>query len=127
MHTGFIHQICKIITPRNSHGNVSNCIFHQEIPANDPCKYFTEGNIRIGIGAAGDGNGGSKLSITKRCKSTGNCSKNIKKNHPGTTIVRGFADAAENTSTYYCCDAHSSEIFYSQYSLQMSRMAFGIA
>ena len=63
-------ETSKIIGPGNSHRDVADCIFHDQIPADDPGNEFAETRIGISIGAAADRDDRSKLGIAQGRKGT---------------------------------------------------------
>src|SRR5262245_39608299 len=63
-------QFLEITGPANSNSDVAYGIFNDEIPSNNPGDQFSQRCVRIRIGAAGDGNHGSKLSVAQSAKPT---------------------------------------------------------
>src|SRR5215470_1744252 len=56
-------------------GHVTDRIFEDEVPADDPGDDFAHGGIRIGVGAAGDRNHGGEFGIADRSEPAGNRDK----------------------------------------------------
>ena len=55
----------EVLAPSNGHRGCANRILKHQVPADDPGNKFTHGGIGIGVGAAGDGNHGSKFRIAE--------------------------------------------------------------
>src|SRR6185312_1188642 len=57
-------------------GHVADGVFQDEVPADDPGKNFAEGGVRVGVGAAGDGNHGGEFRIAQAGKGAGDGDQN---------------------------------------------------
>src|SRR5688500_5938755 len=100
----------KIITPGKSYVNVTDGIFHQQCPANDPGKQFAEGGIGISVCTACHRDAAGKLGIAKSGKGTGDAAKNKQYDHPGTAGIDSATQAAETSGTNDGSDAKESKV-----------------
>src|SRR5690606_37106037 len=65
-----VEQVIQVLAPRDGYGHGPECVLQYQGPSNDPCYKLAHGGVGIGIGASGDGNHGSKFSITQACERT---------------------------------------------------------
>src|SRR6202007_175246 len=54
-----------------AHGHVTNGVFENQVPANDPGDQFAHGGVGVGVGAAGNRNHGREFGVTQ-CGKTAN-------------------------------------------------------
>src|SRR5437588_11029088 len=89
------HQVA---APSGGDRSCSECIFDNQVPADDPGKEFAEGGIAIGIGGAGHGNNRGKLGVPKAGKDASGTSKNEGNNErsPGNRTVGGPGKAKDS-------------------------------
>jgi uncharacterized protein (DUF58 family) len=59
-------QRVEVSPPRDRHGDITNGVFENEGPPDDPCHDFTECGIRIRVGAAGLRNHGGEFGVAER-------------------------------------------------------------
>ena len=69
-------NVVKVSGPADSDCHAGDAIFQNQVPAGQPCQKFSQGRIRIGIGASGDRNHRGKLRITEGSKGAGDSREN---------------------------------------------------
>src|SRR5207237_2374295 len=64
-------KLDEIAGPTHRYCHVADRVFENQIPANDPCDYFTERGVAVRIGRTGTRNHRRELSVTKRRETAG--------------------------------------------------------
>src|SRR6185295_6895750 len=98
-------QGLEIVGPAYGNRNVSDRVFDDQIPANDPRHDFTERCVRVCVSRTGDRDHRGKLGIAKSSEAANDCG-NDKRDHQrrtGAWAVRiagsGSTDSCEDSST----------------------------
>ena len=95
-------QIGKITAPRESNINITDRIFHNQSPADNPGEYLPERNVSVSIGTSGNRNTGCEFCIAHCCESAGNCTNDVQNHNAGTTgktcVPNGTECSAANDS-----------------------------
>ena len=66
---GDAQKLAEVVRPRSRHRGAAHRVFQDQVPADDPGEQFAEGGVGIGVGAAGNRHGRSKLGIAQRRQS----------------------------------------------------------
>src|ERR1700730_14725278 len=72
MHTKPIQETYDVRGETDADGHVADGVFEDEIPADDPGDEFAHGGVRVGVGAAGDGDHGCELGVADRSEAANN-------------------------------------------------------
>ena len=63
-----LQQLDEVIGPAGRDGAGAHGVLQREIPSDNPGENFAKCRVGVGIGAAGEGNHGSKLSVAETCE-----------------------------------------------------------
>ena len=69
MHAEPVQKVDYVRGEAHADGHVRDCVFKDEIPANDPSHQLTHGRVGVGVGGAGDRDHGGEFGIAKAGKS----------------------------------------------------------
>ena len=81
MNTKGFEQTINVGGEADGDGHVGDGVFKNQVPTDNPGDQFAERRIRVGIGAAGNGNHGGQFCVTQACKSADNRDKKKRKSN----------------------------------------------
>src|SRR5690606_38451396 len=111
MQSSCFEQPSKIITPRNRQSDISDGIFHNQRPADNPCDNFAKCDIRIRISTSGNRHHRGKLGIGKSRKTARQPGKHKQKNNRRTTICTRLPYRTENACSNNGGNTEKYQIF----------------
>lgn len=104
-------QANQITRPADGHGNRTDRIFQNEIPADDPCNKLADRGVGVGIGTAGDRHGRRHLRIAKSGEGTRNAGQDKRQRDRRTGIGRRrMSRENENAGAHDAADTKRNEI-----------------
>src|SRR5437667_5447196 len=107
------NEFLKVRGPAVRDRGGSDCVFKDQIPADDPGEEFTEGRVRVRVSRAGDRHHRSKLCVTERGEYTSE-SRHHKREHQGGAgaIVRGYTRQDENARADNRADTEGRQLYW---------------
>ena len=125
-------QRLEILGPRNGHRNITDRVFKNQIPTDDPGDELAERGVGVGISGARDGNHRCKLGIAQRRKAAGDRHQHKRNDQrrAGAQMRaitrRRRPDQGENARPNNCADAEKGKMHRTQSPLQPLFRAFCI-
>ena len=114
-----VHQDAKVLAPRDAHRQCRHGIFQHQVPADNPRHQFAHRQVRIGVGAARDGNHRGKLGVAEAREGAGD-GREHKTQRDGRSGMGARHDArhAEQARADDDADAQCDEAPWAQHAAQ---------
>ena len=96
-----LKQSDEVAAPSRCHSRCSECVFDDQVPANDPSENFAEGCVGIRVRRPGNRNQRRKLRVTKACKHAADTREDERQNNCGPCEV---CRHRSSQNEYACAD-----------------------
>ena len=116
-----VEQFNEVIRPARRNRAGAHGVFEGQIPANDPRENFAERRVRIGIGAACEGNHRGKLRVAERGKCAAQARKHEGEHQSGAGVVCAQSGKNEDAGADDGAHAECSELEHTQRTFQAMR------